>query len=125
MIDATTPTAHLTTTPRFDAPGRMCDLQWRRWRGPVTVWMGAQQWTTREFVTTLQQAHRQWLTSLLARGIPIRAIRRLELDDPREPRATLEQRTQEYIERKTKRRRRNDDHANDEGTRSQQTTHRT
>ena len=104
MTNATTPTAQMTATPNFNTPGRMCDLQWRRWRGPVAVFASSHPHRPIMSITVLQRGHREWLLSLLARGIPIRAIRRLALDDPREPLLVLEARTQLYLERKSKRR---------------------
>jgi hypothetical protein len=87
----------LATTPAgATASSALCDRQWRRWRGPVTVWLQSNPAS----MTLTQRLHRDHLASLLARGIPISAIRRLALDDPREPWAVLEARVREYIERK-------------------------
>jgi hypothetical protein len=78
----------------------VCDRQWRRWRGPVSIWVQSNPHS----VTAIQRFHRDHLASLLVRGIPIAAIRRLALDDPREPWLVLETRTQAYIDRIAKRR---------------------
>jgi hypothetical protein len=102
MISATTPTATLTTTPRFAA---IADSRWQHWHAATLVWLA--QWERSPImrkifpkmplIETLRSDHRLWLSSLLSRGIPLRVIRRLALDDPRESRASLESRVALYL----------------------------
>jgi hypothetical protein len=95
MTLATTPTAQITGTPHFS---QIADTRWRYWRGPVSVYLASG--ARRVTATFLQLEHREWLVSLLAHGIPLGTIRRLDLDDPREPRATLQQRVDSFSKRK-------------------------
>jgi hypothetical protein len=99
MTLPTTPTNAITTTPRF---ARIADDRWRFWRGAVAVWL--QQHPILGGATVIQRDHRAWLLDLLGRGIPLRVIRRLALDDPREPRLVLMARAELYLDRKSKRR---------------------
>ena len=110
MTLPTTPTSALTATPRF---ARIADDRWRFWRGAVAVWL--QQHPIPGGATVAQRDHRAWLLTLLGRGIPLRVIRRLALDDPREPRLVLMARAELYLDRKSKRR--SDNVTDDEGTR--------
>jgi hypothetical protein len=98
MTLATTPTTSITATPRFAA---MCDRRWRDWRGPLVVWASGR--VALINMTAIQREHREWLLTLLGRGIPIRAIRRLALDDPREPRLTLMAKAELYLENRQRR----------------------
>jgi hypothetical protein len=95
MTLATTPTAQITGTPHFS---QIADTRWRHWRGPVAVYLASG--ARRVTATFLQLEHREWLVSLLAHGIPLGTIRRLDLDDPREPRATMQQRVDLHCQRK-------------------------
>ena len=96
MTLATTPTSHLTATPHF---AQIADTRWRYWRGPVAVWLAGPD-APRCTVTFLQREHRKCILALLARGVPLSAIRRLDLDDPREQQSVLQQRTELYLSRK-------------------------
>lgn len=95
MTLATSPT-HLVSVP--PATERAIAARWHEWDGRVLV-----HWTGRAPLG-LERAHREWMLALVARGIPMRAIRRLNLDDPREPRLTLAARAELYTDRsRTKR----------------------
>jgi hypothetical protein len=104
MTLATTPTSALTTTPRFD---RIAADRWEHWEGPVTVWLTTLPFHYADFgifpLEKARQAHARWLASLLARGLPLRVIRRLALDDPRLSRAALEAKANDYTQRRLRR----------------------
>jgi hypothetical protein len=115
MTLPTTPTNAITTTPRF---ARIADDRWRFWRGAVAVWLAEPSRVPRPITVTataIQRDHRAWLLDLLGRGIPLRVIRRLALDDPRELRLVLMARAELYLDLKSKRR--SDNVTDDEGTR--------
>jgi hypothetical protein len=92
---ATSPT-HLVSVP--PATERAITARWHEWDGRVLV-----RWGDRAPLG-LERAHREWILALVARGIPMRAIRRLNLDDPRVPRLELMARAELYTDRsRTKR----------------------
>jgi hypothetical protein len=67
------------------------------------VWLASQMHSGAMVATTatrLQQSHREWLLTLLAQGVPLSAIRRLNLDDPREPQVTRAEQVELYLKRK-------------------------
>jgi hypothetical protein len=94
MISATTPTATLTVTPRFAA---IADSRWQHWHAATLVWLQQRDSVLALPINEYCVAHRLWLSSLLSRGIPLRVIRRLALDDPRESRSSLEARVALYL----------------------------
>jgi hypothetical protein len=47
--------------------------------------------------------HQGWLLDLLRRGVEMRVVRRLELDDPRKPLTELHRRVERYILRRDRR----------------------
>lgn len=98
MILATQPTASLT--PRME---RVLADRWRDWEGASELWVRGN--SLGPTIEGVRCAHREWLLSLLQRGIPLRAIRRLALDDPREPRLVLMAKA-EYYQEKSRRRKR-------------------
>jgi hypothetical protein len=98
MTLATTPTSQITATPHF---AQIADARWRYWRGAVAVWLaGAPYPSLMPTATFLQRDHRAWILVLLSRGIPLSAIRRLNLDDPRESISVLADRVESYTQRK-------------------------
>lgn len=107
MISPSSPSTAITRTPRFAA---IADRRWQDWSAATLIWLGYRGNTT--MFNAVRAAHREWLASLLARGIPLRVIRRRALDDPRESRLALEKKAQEYTERRL---RRSIDHADSTG----------
>lgn len=98
VIDASTPTQAMTTTPRFD---RIASDRWTYWEAAVLIWLQHQPAGTD--LVTIHATHRRWLADLLARAIPLRVIRRLALDDPREPRSVLDERATRYTAERLRR----------------------
>jgi hypothetical protein len=98
MISPTTPSAAITSTPRFR---EIAARRWDDWSAATLIWLG--QHSLSYNLDACRCLHREWLASLLARGIPLRVIRRLSLDDPRESRLELERRAQEYTDRRLRR----------------------
>jgi hypothetical protein len=86
---ATTPTA-LQSVP--DRTSRAISTRWHEWDGRVLIHWGG------SAPPGLERAHWEHMVALLARGIPLRAIRRLNLDDPRQPRLVLMARAERYLE---------------------------
>jgi len=95
MNAATSPTTLLSVP---DRRASAITARWHEWDGRVLLhWAG-------RAPLGLERSHFEWTASLLARGIPMRQIRRLALDDPREPRLVLMARAELYTERsRTKR----------------------
>ena len=98
MTLATTPTTSITATPRFAV---LCDRRWCEWRGPLAVWASTRGPTN---MTALQREWREWLLHLLSLGIEMRVIRRLALDDPREPRLVLQAKAELYLSKRRSKR---------------------
>jgi hypothetical protein len=96
MISAMTPTSALAATPRFDA---IADDRWTHWHAALLIWLQTRPCIMRLPVAEYRAYHRRWLASLLARSIPLRVIRRLSLDDPRESEESLESRVALYLKR--------------------------
>jgi hypothetical protein len=88
MSLATTPTNVLTGSARQSA---RVARRWEQWRYLA------------HNLTVLQNYHEDWVAELLARGVDLPAIRRNNLDDPREPRSVLEARVAAYTHRKRRR----------------------
>lgn len=110
MSLATTPTAAITSTPRFD---RIVADRWEHWEAATTIWMRHTQFSYATAgdspryractLNTLQGTHRQRLAELLSRGIPLRVIRRLALDDPRATRSAMQAKANDYLQRRLQR----------------------
>ena len=102
MNPATTPTRALSGSPRAQ---RVADQRWQEWRPLWEVWVRTtyphESPTHWEMLAIMR--HADLLQSLFARGIPMRQIRRLALDDPRESRAVLEEKAQRYTQRRIER----------------------
>ena len=98
MITATQPTSHIAVPTAWESK---IAARWEEWRGNVTVWLAlplyARPVAFVVAVEAIKTVHRTWALSLLARRIPMKQIRRLALDDPRELRLTLESRVASYL----------------------------
>jgi hypothetical protein len=100
---ATTPASRIAVPP---ATERMIAARWETWIGPVTAWMKVvPTWYGTDAVRLRgrESDHREWLLTLLHRGIPMYAIRRLNLDDPREARLVQMARAERYQEKSRRR----------------------
>ena len=94
-----------TTAPaRSLAPSRRTDAKisarWREWCPAIRIWSqssGVQ--LTAQIGSVMRGMHKSWLLKLLALGIEMRVIRRLELDDPRLPLSMLRERLRDYQQR--------------------------
>lgn len=100
MISATSPASTIAVPLATEAK---VAARWEEWRGHVAAWLAPLSLPRRVpfnlTVASIQQGHREWLLSLLARNIPMTQIRRLDLDDPRESRSVLMARAERYLER--------------------------
>jgi hypothetical protein len=80
----------------------MIAKRWQEWRGPLIAAKDAGgSFSTR--IHAMERDHRVWMLDLLDMGVPMQQVRRLALDDPRQPRLMLLARAQLYVE-KSKRR---------------------
>ena len=102
MNPATTPTRALSGSPRAQ---RVADQRWQEWRALWEVWVRSiyPSESPSMWENMASKRHADILQSLLARGIPMRQVRRLALDDPREPLSVLEERAQRYTQRRLER----------------------
>jgi hypothetical protein len=92
MTLATTPTSAITTTPRFSA---IAERRWDYWHGPVALWIALD--GRPRSLDAIKLEHSLHLAWLLAQGVQMRVVRRLNLDDPREPRLLLRARAELYL----------------------------
>lgn len=103
MSLSTTPTSRIAPpTPRFS---RIVAARWAEWEAATMIWLQSH-WNGIGGSTSVYASmvkHRDWVTLLLLRGIPLRSIRRHAMDDPREPDAVLEQRVEAYLNRRARR----------------------
>jgi hypothetical protein len=110
MTIATTPTSQIVGSPRRDA---MLARRWADWEDPVCLWIRDREpnlspiaravFAGVDGAAAMRSEHAAHVQSLLARGIPMSAIRRLSLDDPRATRAELDRRVTEYNNRRQRR----------------------
>ena len=102
MNPATTPTRALSGSPRAQ---RVADQRWQEWRPLWEIWVRSiyPSESPAMWENLASMRHADILQSLFARGIPMRQIRRLALDDPREPLSVLEAKAQRYTQRRLKR----------------------
>ena len=98
MTIATQPSA--AVSPRME---RAIADRWTEWETPM-MWH-LRTGTYPKDLVPYMRSHREWMIHLLARGIPLRAIRRLVLDDPREPRLVLIARAELYNDKQSRRKR--------------------
>ena len=97
-ISATATTQSLVGSPRAS---RVAAARWQEWR---PLWLLWNQFNAiRQDEESARQVHATYLAWLLAMGIPIRQVRRLSLDDPREDIRSQMERAQRYLDRRLQR----------------------
>jgi hypothetical protein len=99
-MDVMLPSSRMTVPRRREA---MIAKRWLEWMPPLAVWLN---WHPTITGAALERDHREWMLDLLDMGVPMQQVRRLALDDPRQPRLMLLARAQLYLE-KSKRRKPN------------------
>jgi hypothetical protein len=100
MTLATTPTNRITPlTPKFEM---IVNRRWKEWEAAVIVWLGGKD-AQPVHLRTLERWHSGWMVEMIGQSIPLRSIRKWNLDDPRESPLTLKNRVAEYIERRQRR----------------------
>ena len=97
---ATTPSPLIAVSPRWELA---ITRRWRDWEGPVTAALCQRGDAPEARLPGVQSAHREWLLELLTRGLPMHAIRRLALDDPREARLVLMAKAERYQDKQRRR----------------------
>lgn len=96
MIDAMTPAPTLTIPASWEH--KIAD-RWLELLPHVRIWLGER---TAD-LSAVQSQHRAWLASLLRHDIEMRVVRRLLLDDIRQPQSVLAARRDKYIEKRHRR----------------------
>jgi hypothetical protein len=93
MIDANSPRSRIVFPERTRTK---IHARWLEWSAALKI----EQQARPSHLCFDETWHQGWLIYLLRRGVEMRVVRRLELDDPRKPLTELHRRVEKYILRR-------------------------
>jgi hypothetical protein len=96
MMDSMTPRSKLVL------PGKVpwaLEHRWQEWQPALKL----EQQARPSHLCFDEAWHRGWLLDLIAKRIEMRVVRRLQLDDPRQPLTELQRRVRMYLDKRQRR----------------------